>query len=107
MLTVPRNNAAIPADVLGFVRAALQPFDDGGREVGGVPDEDGCLRCTMPLLNGIGQEIGLLFLTRTRLGRKVRIAVKVGGILYRNLGPHLRRLGMRLLIRWRERRVGG
>jgi|GEM_PF-6627579 len=51
-----RNNAAIPADVLGFVRAVLQPFDDGGREVEGIPDEDGCLRCTMPLLNGVGQD---------------------------------------------------
>ena len=102
-----RNNAAIPADVLGFVRTVLQPFDDGGREVEGVPDEDGCLRCTLPLLNGVGQEIGMLFLTRTRLGRKVRITVKVGEIIYRNLGPHLRRLGMRLLLRWRERMAVG
>jgi len=102
-----RNNAAIPADVLGFVRAALQPFDDGGREVEGVPDEDGCLRCTLPLLDGIGREIGRLFLTQTRLGRTVRISVKVGGILYRNLRPHLKRMGMRLRLRWRERMAVG
>jgi len=99
-----RENQAIPQDVLEWVRTALQPFDDGRLEVDGVPDEDGCLRCTMPLLNGIGREIGLIFLTRTRLGRKVRITVKVGEVLYRNLGPHLRLLGMRLMMRWRERR---
>jgi len=101
------RNTTIPENLLELVQTVLQPFDDGGREVEGVPDEDGCLRCTLPLLNGVGQEIGVLFLTRTRLGRKVRITVKVGEILYRNLGPHLRRLGMRLLLRWRERRSSG
>jgi len=98
-----RNNATVPASVLELVRAALQPFDDGVREIEGIPDEDGCLRCVLPLLDGIGQ----LFLTQTRLGRTVRISVKVGAMVYRNLRPHLKRMGMRLRLRWRERRAGG
>jgi len=98
-----RSNATIPDSVLELVRAALRPFDDGGLEVEGIPDEDGCLRCVLPLLDGIGQ----IFLTQTRLGRTARISVKVGGVLYRNLRPHLKRMGMRLRLRWRERRGGG
>jgi hypothetical protein len=98
-----RNGVTIPDSVLELVRVALQPFDDGGREIEGIPDEDGCLRCVLPLLDGIGR----LFLTRTRLGRTVRISVKVGAVLYRNLRPHLKRMGMRLRLRWRERRAEG
>ena len=100
------SNATIPDPVLELVRAALRPFDDGGLEVVGIPDEDGYLRCVLPLLDGIGREIGQLFLSRTRLGRTARISVKVGGVLYRNLRPQLKRMGMRLRLRWRERRAG-
>ena len=102
-----RNNATIPGDVLELARAVLRPFDGGGMEIEGIPDEDVCLRCVLPLLDGIGREIGQLFLTRTRLGRTVRISVKAGVFLYRNLRPHLKRMGMGLRLRWRERRAGG
>jgi len=97
------RNTTIPENLLELVRTVLQPFDDGGREIEGIPDEDGYFRCVLPLLDGIGQ----LFLTQTRLGRTVRVSVKVGGILYRNLRPHLKRMGMRLRLRWRERMAVG
>jgi len=99
------RDAAISPEILNLVRALLQPYDDGGKEMEGILDADGCLRCTIPLINGMGQEIGRLILTQTRIGRSLWIAVKVGGIMYRNLEPQLRRMGMRLRLRWRERRA--